>query len=140
MRLNDDQTADQTEPTKPLDPARFKWRKVRYLPHQNVREAARRLKQISRQQLAGSAVSPEARETAERLRLAVAITNAEASCHDYVNEAIEAGDEDRLPGRDHLLVAVIDLARWLRGEAPIETASTSVMLGASGLRGDDLAA
>lgn len=132
--------------SKPLDPSRFRWRRVRYLPHQNVREAARRLKQITRQQLTGAVVTSEARVTAERLRLFVEVSRAERACNDYVNQAIVSGDEDRLPGRDHLFVAVSDLRQFLSGHAPIETASTSAgVLGASaaaagGDRRDDVAA
>jgi hypothetical protein len=121
----------------------YRYTRVRYSPHQGAGESLRRLKQIARRQLSGAHVSPEARATVERARLAYHATMAEQACHAYVNDAIKLGEEDRLPGRDRLYVAVGDLARWLRGEPDYATATASTTLDAppaDGHRGNDLAA
>lgn len=161
-RLNDDQDDTAVAPEGPivmqpgpsdttapkLDPARWRWRRQKYARHQNTREAMRRLRQVARRQLSGSVVSPGAAAVGARVRLIYAATAAELACHNYINEAITLGEEDRLPGRDHLFVAVSDLARWLRGDEQLPNATcTTSAVGVVPVRptairdrGDDIAA
>lgn len=118
------ETAQRPVP-KPLDPDRFRWRRVRYSPHQGSRERTRRLAQVALQRLSGPVVSREAEVAGEQIRCHVswvrAVEQATEATHVYLNDALHDGSEEAIARRDRLFCAVYDLWAWVAAGRPRDT-------------------
>lgn len=110
---------------RPLDPDRFRWRRVRYSPHQGSRERTRRLAQVALQRLSGPVVSREAEVAGEQIRGHVswvrAVEQATEATHVYLNDALHDGSEEAIARRDRLFCAVYDLWAWVAAGRPRDT-------------------
>lgn len=127
--------------TPRLDPARFRWRTVRYNPHQNTRERLRRLKQIATRRLQGACVTPAAATVARFMHVLLSVWDAESACYAYWQEAAADAHAEHAAARESLYHAVHDLARFLdTGDPESATSSASVSAAADRLGGDQLVA
>lgn len=119
-------TAALNAAAKPLDPARFKWRKTRYAPHQGVRERFRRLHQVAKGHIAGPSVTAEARASAADLAWCLNVLGCERGVAAYTNQAWWDHDGPSV-GALRLFDAVSDLADWVRAGRPITTSTSAVL-------------
>jgi len=100
-----------------------KYKQIRVYSGQGNRSRIRRLRQVASGQLSGG-VTPEARETAQRIAFGIAVEQAKAAVFAFLC----ASESD---GRERLYDAVRELARWVRGELDDDneaTASTSARI------------